>query len=75
MTSLEVSITRQAVIAANADSTFAFFAAQDVAPKVLTGYGPLPAVVYAPSTSPVPGIGQGQQGSSISRTGVPHASR
>lgn len=45
MTPLEVSITRRAVMAANADATFAFIAAQDVLPKVLTGYGPLPAVV------------------------------
>lgn len=41
----EVAITRTAVIAAPPDEVFAFIAAEDVLPKVLTGYGPLPAVV------------------------------
>lgn len=41
----EVSITRSAVIPGAPDRVFAFIAAEDVLPKVLTGYGPLPAVV------------------------------
>ncbi len=41
----EVSITRQAVIPGTPDAVFAFIAAEDVLPKVLTGYGPLPAVI------------------------------
>ena len=41
----EVTITRQAVIPGSPDAVFSFIAAEDVLPKVLTGYGPLPAVV------------------------------
>lgn len=41
----EVSVTRRAVIPGAPDAVFAFIAAEDVLPKVLTGYGPLPAVV------------------------------
>jgi hypothetical protein len=41
----EVSITRQAVIPGTPEAVFAFISAEDVLPKVLTGYGPLPAVV------------------------------
>ncbi len=41
----EVAITRTALIAETPDKVFAFIAAEDVLPKVLTGYGPLPAVV------------------------------
>jgi hypothetical protein len=41
----EVSITRQAVIPGTPEAVFNFIAAEDVLPKVLTGYGPLPAVV------------------------------
>lgn len=41
----EVAITRTAVLAAPPDKVFAFITAEDVLPKVLTGYGPLPAVV------------------------------
>ena len=41
----EVTITRQAVIPGSPDAVFNFIAAEDVLPKVLTGYGPLPAVV------------------------------
>jgi Polyketide cyclase / dehydrase and lipid transport len=41
----EVSITRQAVITGTPEAVFKFIAAEDVLPKVLTGYGPLPAVV------------------------------
>lgn len=45
MRSHEISITRQAVIAGTPEQVFNFIAAEDVLPKVLTGYGPLPAVV------------------------------
>jgi hypothetical protein len=45
MRSHEVSITRQAVIAGTPEAVFSFISAEDVLPKVLTGYGPLPAVV------------------------------
>ena len=41
----EVTITRQAVVPGTPDAVFNFIAAEDVLPKVLTGYGPLPAVV------------------------------
>jgi Polyketide cyclase / dehydrase and lipid transport len=41
----EVSITRQAVISGTPETVFNFITAEDVLPKVLTGYGPLPAVV------------------------------
>ena len=41
----EVTITRQAVIPGSPEAVFSFIAAEDVLPKVLTGYGPLPAVV------------------------------
>lgn len=41
----EVSVTRHVRVAAPPDVVFAFVAAEDVLPKVLTGYGPLPAVV------------------------------
>jgi Polyketide cyclase / dehydrase and lipid transport len=41
----EVSITRQATITGTPEAVFAFISAEDVLPKVLTGYGPLPAVV------------------------------
>ncbi len=41
----EVSITRTALIPGTPEAVFAFIAAEDVLPKVLTGYGPLPAVV------------------------------
>ncbi len=41
----EVAITRQAVIPGKPDAVFRFISAEDVLPKVLTGYGPLPAVV------------------------------
>jgi Polyketide cyclase / dehydrase and lipid transport len=45
MRSHEVSITRQAVIIGTPEAVFNFITAEDVLPKVLTGYGPLPAVV------------------------------
>jgi hypothetical protein len=41
----EVSITRQAIITGTPEAVFNFISAEDVLPKVLTGYGPLPAVV------------------------------
>ena len=41
----EVSITKQAVIPGLPDEVFSFIAAEDVLPKILTGYGPLPAVI------------------------------
>jgi Polyketide cyclase / dehydrase and lipid transport len=41
----EVSITREVIIAAAPEIVFNFIAAEDVLPKVLTGYGPLPAVI------------------------------
>lgn len=40
-----VAVTRQVVIARPPSVVFAFITAEDVLPKVLTGYGPLPAVV------------------------------
>jgi hypothetical protein len=43
--SREVSVTRTALIPGAPEAVFAFIAAEDVLPKVLTGYGPLPAVV------------------------------
>lgn len=45
MTAPQVSVTRQAVIPGSPEEVFNFIAAEDVLPKVLTGYGPLPAVV------------------------------
>jgi Polyketide cyclase / dehydrase and lipid transport len=45
MKNFEVAITREAVIPGSVKEVFAFITAQDVLPKVLTGYGPLPAVV------------------------------
>jgi hypothetical protein len=45
MKTTEVSITRSAVIPGSPVQVFDFIAAEDVLPKVLTGYGPLPAVV------------------------------
>jgi len=41
----EVAVTREALIPGAPEAVFAFIAAEDVLPKVLTGYGPLPAVV------------------------------
>jgi Polyketide cyclase / dehydrase and lipid transport len=40
-----VAVTRQAMIPGTPEAVFRFIAAEDVLPKVLTGYGPLPAVV------------------------------
>jgi hypothetical protein len=45
MTLPKVAITRKAVIPGTPEQVFRFIAAEDVLPKVLTGYGPLPAVV------------------------------
>ncbi|NPU90803.1 MAG: SRPBCC family protein [Gammaproteobacteria bacterium] len=41
----EIAITRREVIPGSVEAVFEFIAAEDVLPKVLTGYGPLPAVV------------------------------
>jgi hypothetical protein len=45
MTTREISITRTTVLPGKPNQVFAFISAEDVLPKVLTGYGPLPAVV------------------------------
>jgi Polyketide cyclase / dehydrase and lipid transport len=45
MTQPKIAVTRQAVIPGTPEEVFSFIAAEDVLPKVLTGYGPLPAVV------------------------------
>ena len=49
---LEVSVTRELLIPAERAGVFDFVAAQDVLPKVLTGYGLVPG---AASTSDVSG--------------------
>ncbi len=41
----EVSITRETVLPAARPRAFDFITADDVLPKILTGYGPLPAIV------------------------------
>lgn len=41
----EIAITRQAVLPGPAHEVFAVIAVEDILPKVLTGYGPLPGVV------------------------------
>ncbi len=41
----EASITREAILPGSIEAVFDFIAAEDVLPKILTGYGPLPAVV------------------------------
>ena len=45
MTVPMVAVTRHTVIPGKPEAVFRFIAAEDVLPKVLTGYGPLPAVV------------------------------
>lgn len=45
MTVPKVAVTRYAVIPGTPEEVFSFIAAEDVLPKVLTGYWPLPAVV------------------------------
>jgi hypothetical protein len=45
MNSHEISIIRKIVFVHKPEIVFNFVAAEDVLPKVLTGYGPLPAVV------------------------------
>lgn len=42
----EVSITRTALLPAPIEVAFDFIAAEDVLPKILTGYGPLPAISH-----------------------------
>ena len=41
----EIKVTRQLFVPKKPDEVFKFIAAEDVLPKVLTGYGPLPAVI------------------------------
>lgn len=41
----EVAVTREVILPGDAATAFAFVAAEDVLPKVLTGYGPLPAAI------------------------------
>ena len=41
----EIKVTRQLFVPKTPDEVFKFIAAEDVLPKVLTGYGPLPAVI------------------------------
>ena len=54
----EISITRTALIPGAPEAVFAFIAAEEVLPKVLTGYGPLPGVVRtADHTGPWDQIG------------------
>jgi hypothetical protein len=43
-TTHDVAITRTALIPGTPEQVFAFITAEDVLPKLLTGYGPLPAV-------------------------------
>jgi hypothetical protein len=45
LTAPTVAVTRRAVIPGTPAEVFSFIAAESVLPKVLTGYGPLPAVV------------------------------
>lgn len=45
MKTYEVSVTRHALIPGLPDAVFDFISAEDVLPRILTGYGPLPAVV------------------------------
>lgn len=40
-----IAITQQALIPGTPDEVFQFIAAEDVLPRVLTGYGPLPGVL------------------------------
>jgi hypothetical protein len=49
---LDIEVTRQALIAAPIDEVFNFEAAEDVLPKILTGYGLVPGVA---STSDISG--------------------
>lgn len=51
MRTYEVAITREAIIPGSLNDVFDFITAQDVLPKVLTGYGPLPAVVRTSEVS------------------------
>ena len=54
----EVAVTRELVLPGSPETVFAAVVAEDVLPKVLTGYGPVPAVVgTADRTGPwdVPG--------------------
>lgn len=44
-TSHDIAITKHAVLPGDIETVFKFIAAQDVLPKILTGYGPLPGVI------------------------------
>src|SRR5687768_9660833 len=79
-THLDVPVTREALIPGSINDVFDFVAAQDVLPKILTGYGLVPGVV---STSEVSGPWD-RPGStrivhladgSFAREGVTHYSR
>jgi hypothetical protein len=51
MSAKEVSITRTAVLPGTPNDVFTFISAEDVLPKILTGYGPLPAVLRTSENS------------------------
>ena len=44
-TANEIAITKTTVLPGDVETVFRFIVAQDVLPKILTGYGPLPGVV------------------------------
>jgi hypothetical protein len=47
----EVSVERKIIIKKDIESVFNFITAEDVLPKVLTGYGPLPGVTHTSEVS------------------------
>ncbi len=47
----EVSVERRIIIKKDIESVFNFITAEDVLPKVLTGYGPLPGVTHTSEVS------------------------
>jgi hypothetical protein len=49
--SFDVQVVRKTVIARDVQTIFDFITAEDVLPKVLTGYGPLPAVTHTSEVS------------------------
>jgi hypothetical protein len=49
--SYEVSVERKIIIKKDIESVFNFITAEDVLPKVLTGYGPLPGVTHTSEVS------------------------
>ena len=50
-TSLVVAVTREAVVSHTIEDTFDFIAAEDVLPKILTGYGLVPGVGFTSDVS------------------------